>query len=173
MMSEINKKWAADGFDAIRITLLRGEFNIEGTDGNEVELEGELESRRGYIPTLEPVGRWLPLSLWTRHGDGDFTLRLPRSKAWVVELSAPMGEINGADIQARLSVRLGKGEVHVENCRGQFSVSNGHGEVEYKGCVEAPMPERPPYPEGTEPGVGPIPPMPNVETRGPNIDFGF
>src|SRR5512140_53519 len=119
MMSEINKKWAADGFDAIRITLLRGEFNIEGTDGNEVELEGEFESRRGYVPTLEPVGRWLPLSLWTRHGDGYFTLRLPRSKAWVVELSAPSADVSAADIQARLGLRLGRGDVQSENCRGQ------------------------------------------------------
>ncbi len=175
-MSEVNKSWAADAFDAIRITMLNGEFKIEGTDGNQVELEGDADKRFAREAPLEPADRWLPLTLWSRHGDSDFTLRLPRSKAWVVELSAPQAEVEVRDIQARLGIRLGKGEVRVENCRGQFAIAAGRGDVEFKRCTEAEMPEAPAFPQGEhEHTGGPIPPFPPMPPmpEDPAAFFGF
>ncbi|MGB8648447.1 MAG: DUF4097 family beta strand repeat-containing protein [Anaerolineae bacterium] len=184
-MSELNTSWPAESVDAIRITLLKGQVAIEGTDGNQIELEGEMDQRGGREVRLDPMGRWLPLSLWGRHGESNFTLRLPKSKAWVVDLYATQAEVEVSDIQARLSVRLGKGDVRVENCRGQFALMAGRGDVEIEGCTEADMPERPPVPEGMNaqfgpipptppiPPIPPVPPIPPMEANGPKVEFGF
>src|SRR5690242_4249215 len=108
-------KWNADAFDAIRITTPNGEFEIVGTETDQVLLEGEVNSRRMRSePSIQ--GRWLVIQ--PVQGAGEWSLTLPRSKTWVVDLSAAHGEVNVENISARLNVQLGNGEVHVKDCRG-------------------------------------------------------
>ncbi len=62
-MSKLEHTWPRDAFDAISIVALGGQFEIEGTDGDQVELEGDFESRWQPDPRLEPAERWLQLQL--------------------------------------------------------------------------------------------------------------
>lgn len=164
-MSRIERQWPSDAFDAIGILAVDGEFEIEGTDGDRVELEARLEKRMERDLPLEPAGRWLQFQVWERQGDAQYTLRLPKKKAWVVDLSAARGEVQVKGIQARLRVMMGKGEVKIKDCRGIFNFASGKGEVEMERCVEAEMPERPPLPQpqfqsAHMPGPPPMPESP-------------
>jgi putative adhesin len=167
-MSKLERAWQSDAFDAIGIVALDGQFQIEGTDGEQVELEAEFEARATRDLVLEPAGRWLQLHLWERPGEAQFTVRLPKKKAWVVDISAGRGEVQVNGIQARLRVMVGKGEIQIKDCRGIFNLASGKGEVELEHCVEAEMPERPPLPQPQfqaahvpePPPISGTPPMP-------------
>jgi hypothetical protein len=155
-MSGTEYTWPAEAFDAISILARDGRFTIEGTEGDQVQLEGDWAP---FPPGLrpEPLGRWLRLQLWQPSNGARFTLRLPKKKAWVVELSAARGRLEANDIQARLQVMLQKGEIRVENCRGIFNLVSGQANVKFERCIEADMPEPPPLPEGEpEPQTMPI-----------------
>lgn len=167
-MSKLERAWPSDAFDAVSILALEGEFEVEGTDGDQVTLEVDLERRATRDLMLEPAARWLQLQLWEHTGDAKFTLRLPKKKAWVLDLSAGRGEARVKGLQARLRVMIGKGEIQIKDCRGIFNLASGKGQVEVEDCVEAEMPARPAVPEpqfqfahGAEPGPMPqSPPMP-------------
>ena len=146
-MSKLERAWPSDAFDALGIVALDGQVEIEGTDGEQVELEAEFDKRAARDLVLEPTGRWLQLHSWEQHGEAQFTLRLPKKKAWVVDISAAQGEVKIDGIQARLRVMVGKGEIEIKDCRGIFNLASGKGEVEMEHCVEAEMPERPPLPQ--------------------------
>jgi Toastrack DUF4097 len=146
-MSTFERKWSPDAFDAISLMAFNGEFEIEGTDGDQVELKGEFDGRLGRELKLEPQERWLQLQLWERPSEGQITLRLPKKKAWVVDVYAGRGEVEVSGLQARLRAMLGKGEIKVSDCRGRFNLASGRGDVEIKRCAEAEMPERPPVPK--------------------------
>jgi hypothetical protein len=146
MMSDVEQVWPADAFDAISIAAREGQFKIEGSDGNQVELKGDLDSRYWRDVQPEPLGRWLQLHLWRYSGGGELTLRLPKNKAWIVELSAGRGEIQVKNLQARLQLMLGKGEIRVEDSRGIIDLSCGNGTLEVKHWIETKMPERSPRP---------------------------
>ncbi len=171
-MAELRSKWPLDAFDAVRISGIDGQFTIEASDGNEVELEGDVGGKWNRGSKLEPANRWLSLPLWGHHG-GDVTLRLPRSKSWVVDVLAARGQVEASDVQARLSISLGKGDIQVENCQGQLALAAGKGDIKIEGCQEKEMPERPPIPErDQEMAGGPIPPLPPIpEGAGAFFDF--
>ena len=80
-MSTFERKWSPDAFDAISLMAFNGEFEIEGTDGDQVELKGEFEGRLGRELKLEPKERWLQLQLWERPSEGQITLRFPKKKS--------------------------------------------------------------------------------------------
>lgn len=143
-MSEIEQTWPADAFDAISIGAREGQFKIEATEGNQVQLLGDWGSRYWREGQPEPLGRWLQLHLWRYLEGGELTLRLPKTKAWVVELSVGRGEIQVKNVDARLHLMLGKGDIKVEDSHGIIDLSSGHGTLEVKHCVEAKMPELPP-----------------------------
>ncbi|MBI4674432.1 MAG: DUF4097 family beta strand repeat protein [Chloroflexi bacterium] len=169
-------KWNADAFDAVQITTPKGEFEIVGTDTNEVLLECDISSR--HLRT-EPIlrDRWLVVQ--PMHGAGEWTLKLPKSKAWVLQVAAASGEIEIHDVQARFDLQLGSGEIHIEDCRGTFNVQSGSGDVELENCVqvEAPTVPEPQAPEPEKetagiPPIPPIPPIPGIKTRRVKINFG-
>ncbi len=175
-MSEIKQTWSADAFDAISIAAFDGQFEIQGTDGDQVELAGEFEKRFGRDLKLEPTARWLQLhlweSMWGHAGEAQFTLRLPKKKAWVVELYAGRGQVEVSGVQARLRVMLGKGEIEIHDCRGVFNLASGKGEVEMERCTEAEMPARPPMPEPGAPEFQ-APPMPHGPGATGEFHFHF
>lgn len=175
-MSKIDHTWPSDAFDAIAIMAVEGQFGIEGTDGDRVELEAEIDRRALPALTLEPAGRWLQLQLWEHGGEAQFTLRLPKRKNWVVDVSAANGDVQVSGISARLRVLLGTGDTHIEKCRGIFSVASGKGDVEVDGCIEAEMPGRPPVPEGQFQAAGAPQPPPtpgDPGTPGPQFHTHF
>lgn len=170
-------KWNADAFDAIRIVAANGEFEFEGNDTNEILLEGEDDGRRRFGGEPAIAGRWLTLRPFG--GGSEWSISLPRSKAWVIELSSGNGEVQVQDLDARLTVQLGHGEIHVENCRGVFNLKSGSGDVTMENCVQREAPQAPEYvapkqsktaPSGPgglppippTPGIPPIPPIPPV-----------
>jgi hypothetical protein len=154
-------QWNPDAFDAIHITSPSGEFQIIGTDDHQVLLEGTAERRHTH---REPViqGRWLVIQ--PIHGADEWTLELPKSKAWVIEIASASGEINIENVHAHLDVRLGSGDIQIENCRGTFNVQNGSGDVQLENCVQAETPRVPAFsyqePVREPGGIPPIPPMP-------------
>jgi hypothetical protein len=171
-------KWNADAFDAIRIAAANGEFEINGEDTDQVLLEGEESRRRfGAEPTVN--GRWLTFSPFG--GGSEWSLTLPKSKAWVIEVSLASGELEIADLHARINAQLGSGEVRLENCRGSFNVRSGSGDVTFENCVQAEVPQAPesvtpdkeadpqsiPPMPGAPPlrGIPPIPPIPPLGVK--------
>lgn len=179
-------KWNADAFDAVRIIAANGEFEILGDDTNEVLLEGDQPSRRRFGSEPTVAGRWLMLQPFG--GGNEWTLTLPKSKAWVLEISCASGEVQVQDIHARVNVQLGTGEIHVENCRGVFSLRSGSGDVRLENCEQAEAPQAPEHvaqeqqAESTNippipgippmPGVPPVPPIPPIPPVGPRVRVG-
>ena len=166
-------KWNADAFDAIRIVAANGEFEIVGEDTDEILLEGEENTRRNFGAEPTVVGRWLELHPFG--GGSEWTLTLPKSKAWVVDVSAASGEVAVQDIHARIHAQLGSGEIHLENCRGAFNLRSGSGDVELKNCTQADVPAAP-EPSQTETrarGVPPVPPAPGVPPVPPIPPIGI
>ena len=90
-MSKLEHAWPREAFDAVGIVALGGQFKIEGTDGDQVELEGEFQSRWQRDVSFEPTARWLQLQLWGRGDEAELKLRLPRNKMWVLDISAGQG----------------------------------------------------------------------------------
>jgi hypothetical protein len=172
-MSEVKHMWSSEAIDAISIVAFDGQIEIEGTDGDQVELQVDLEKRVARDLQPEPVERWLQIHLWERPGESQLTLRLPKKKAWVVDLSAGRGHVHVTGIQARLRVMLGKGEIRIEDCRGILNLASGKGNVEIKRCTEAEMPERPPLPK-LEPAFQ-VPPFPEAPPKpeGPDVHSAF
>lgn len=161
-MSKIDHAWPSNSFDAIAILAIEGQFEIEGTDEDQVKLEAQVDRRALSGLSLDPAGRWLQLQLWEYGGEAQFTLRLPTKKNWVVDVSAAQGDVRVSGVSARLRVMLGKGDIQIENCKGIFGLASGKGDVKLDGCVEAEMPGRPPAPEAQfqSAGAPEPPPMP-------------
>ncbi len=168
-MAQLERTWPVDAFDAINIVATDGQFEIAASDGDQVELEVEFEKLAGGQPTLETTGRWLQVHLWERRGEAQLTMRLPRSRAWVVDLSAARGQVEVNGIRGRLRIMLARGNIHASNCEGSLNFASGKGEVQLEDCVEAPAPERPPMPEAEVKFE--VPPIP----KGPfaHGTFGF
>lgn len=137
-MSETTTVWPADALDAVGIWAPGARITIEGSDADQVQLEGDL----GTEP--EKAGRWLRLYARNeRPFEVRLHLRLPKRKAWVVELSALWGQVEIRDVQARFQVLVQKGDVCLANCRGVFDVTASEGSVRLMRCLEAAAPERP------------------------------
>lgn len=146
-MAKMKRTWPAAAFDAIGIRARDGKFTIQGIDGDQVKLEGDFEENFYSNFRLEPVGRWLQIYTSGHNDDTEFTLQLPKHKAWVVDLFSGRAQFKAEDIHARLNLMLGKGEIQVENCRGIFSVASGDADVRLKHFKEAEAPEIPPLPK--------------------------
>ncbi|HZQ06637.1 MAG TPA: hypothetical protein VFD70_08660, partial [Anaerolineae bacterium] len=100
--------WNADEFDGIQINTPNGEFQIVGRDGNQVIMEGESHPRRlRSAPHID--GRWLVFQPFP--GEGDWTIELPKSKAWVLQVALASGEIHVEEVHARFDLQLGSGEL--------------------------------------------------------------
>ena len=168
-MSQIEQSWPADACDAVSIWAPGGDITIEGYDGDQITLEGDLPGLF-HNNRIEQVERWLLINLWEAPADDvSLTLRLPGSKLWTVQLSSGEGDLVVRDIAARLQISLQRGDIRADNCRGVFALSCSEGDVELKNCREMEMPDapaplsqmRPPLAMGTPPPVPPFPPFPS------------
>lgn len=154
-MADIRRTWPSGDFDAIAIVAVDGEFEVEGTDGQEVVLEGEVDSdfprgstiHSGSTFDVQQTGRWLRIQMLGRPGETELRLRLPRQKAWVFEIGVARGDVEIRDVQARLHVNLGQGDVEIRDSRGVFAVHTGKGDVKLGRCAETNVPERPAMPQ--------------------------
>ncbi|MCC7163753.1 MAG: DUF4097 family beta strand repeat protein [Anaerolineae bacterium] len=165
-MSEYS--WNLDAFDAIRIVAANGEFEIIGADSSQVQVEGIERNRHSFGAEPKIVGRWLYLNPFG--GGSQWTIELPKSKAWTIEVACASGDVEIENVHARIGVQLGSGDVNLENCRGTFNVRAGSGDVTIENCVQSETPAAPPQPTGEEqaemrdlpPGVPPMPPIPGI-----------
>ena len=160
-MSDILQSWPVDAFDAVNIYMHGGHFNIIASDGDQVELENNSGNPADNDFRPEVAGRWLQLQQWyDSHSEANFTLRLPKQKAWVLELYAWHGKAEITGLNGRLQISLQKGDIKVSDCQGQFFVTSSSGNVELTRCREAQAPERPPQPQTTEIPTGQNQPFP-------------
>jgi hypothetical protein len=150
-MAGIRHIWSADDFDAIGIRAYYGKFVIQGIDGDEVKLEGNLEGRPLRNLNMEPSGRWLQIQTLRHNNYSQFTLQLPKTKVWVVNIFSGRAQIKVENIQACLNLWLGKGEIQVENYRGTFALVSGNADIRLKDFIEAEMPASPPLPKDYRP----------------------
>jgi hypothetical protein len=168
-MSDILQSWPVDAFDAINIYMHGGHFNIIASDGDQVELEGDSGDPADYDFSPEVAGRWLQIHQWyDSDSQPNFTLRLPKQKAWVLDLYAWHGKAEIAGLSGRLQISLQKGDITVSDCQGQFFVTSSSGNVELTRCSEAQAPERPPQPQNTDSPVHQNQPFPkDIFSNGP------
>ena len=145
-MAKVAQTWPIDAFDAIGIRAHQGKFIIQGTEGNEVKLDGDFAVRYSRNLELGPTGRWLKIYTSWQYGETQFTLQLPKSKIWTIDLFSGRAQFKAEDIQTRLHLWLGKGDVQIENCHGVFYVTSGNADVRVKRFVEIEAPEVPPLP---------------------------
>ena len=145
-MTRVAQTWPADEFDAIGIIAHQGKFIIQGTEGNEVKLDGDFAVRYPRNLELGPTGRWLKIYTSWQYGESQFTLQLPKSKIWTIDLFSGRAQFKAENIQTRLHLWLGKGEAQIENCRGAFSLTSGNADVRVKRFSEIETPEIPPLP---------------------------
>ena len=145
-MVKVEQTWPSNSFDAIGIRAHQGKFVIEGTDSDQVKLEGTIAARYSRNLELGPVGRWLKIYTSWQYGESQFTLQLPKSKIWTIDLFSGRAEVKVDDINARMHLWLGKGEAQIDNCRGAFSLTSGNADVRLKHFVETEAAEIPPLP---------------------------
>ena len=138
----MENRWPADAFDGIVILGVDGEFEAEGTDGQEVIIQGEAGSPSDQCECRQ-AGRWLCVQPVKAQETTRVRLQLPKTKAWVVEMAAVRGEMRAAGFQARLHIGLGKGEIRVRDLSGVLSVKNGKGEVVVERFADSQVPDRP------------------------------
>ena len=145
-MAKVKQTWPITAFDAIGIRANQGKFVIQGIDGDEVRMEGDFAARYPRNLNFGPDGRWLKLYTTWQHGDSQFTLQLPKSKVWTIDIFSGRADAKIENIQARLHMWAGKGEAQIENCRGAFSVTSGNANVHVKHFNEIDAPPIPPLP---------------------------
>jgi len=64
-MARVEQSWSASEFDAIGIRAQQGKFVIQGIDGDQVKLEGNVAAR--YSRNLHS-GRWVAGCRFAHHG---------------------------------------------------------------------------------------------------------
>jgi hypothetical protein len=145
-MAKVKQTWPITAFDAVGIRANQGTFVIHGIDGDEVILEGDFAVKYPRKLNFGPEGRWLKLYSTWQHGDSQFTLQLPKSKVWTIDIFSGRAEVKIDNIQARSHLWLGKGDAHVENCRGTFSITSGNANVRMRHFTETETTAIPPLP---------------------------
>ncbi|MGD0854253.1 MAG: DUF4097 family beta strand repeat-containing protein [Dehalococcoidia bacterium] len=138
-MAKMKRTWPANAFDATGVRARDSKVTIEGIDSDCVNLEGDHEENL----RLEIVDRQLQIQTSERKDKAEFTLQLPKHKAWAVDLFSGQAEFMAGNIQARLNFILGKGEIHVENCSGALSVAAGKGNIHLEHFTETAIAELP------------------------------
>jgi hypothetical protein len=156
-MSQIQQTWALDAFDAVSILASSGQFTITGSDSDQVVLESEDGTFYLQDLFLQINQSWLQIRLPDEHHNASLLiLRLPKRKAWVVDLSTWWGKIEVSHLDVRLQASLGEGDLAVIDCRGVLSLSCAKGKVTLDRFTELGVPERPPMPVQTAaPNFGP------------------
>ncbi len=104
-MSGTTTVWPAEALDAVSIWVPEARIAIESGDGEQVQLEGDFGGAYSNGGEPEIAGRWLRLHARNeRPFEMRLHLRLPKSKAWVVDLTTLWGQVEINGVQARLQV---------------------------------------------------------------------
>jgi DUF4097 and DUF4098 domain-containing protein YvlB len=149
-MARVEQNWPIDAFDGFNIKAHQGKFNIKGIDGDKVKLEGDFAARYSRNLEIAPVGRWLKIYTSWQYGESQFTLQVPKSKMWTIDIFSGKALVKAENLQTDLRLSLGKGEIQVENCRGNFSLTAGNADVTLKNIVKTAVPDIPPIPMGEQ-----------------------
>ena len=144
MTAQVNT-WSKDTLDAISIRASDCELNIQGTDEDYVKLESDLKEKSSNEFWADSAGRWLEIQIphdrhWHHTG---LTLKLPKNKAWAVDIFSGRAEIKASDIQARLHIMTGKGDIKIEKLKGQLTVGSAHAGIHINHFVQTEIPEPP------------------------------
>jgi hypothetical protein len=142
-MSKLAQVWSAKDFDAISIRAARCQVEINGTDSDQISLEGDFEGRTGR-ELLGVEGRWLRLNRFAHGSSQNLFLKLPRDKSWGLDIFAGKGDVKAKDFRARAHIMLGDGHFQAEEYRGILSLSSGKADIQIKRFVQVEMPQLPP-----------------------------
>ena len=145
-MSNPSDAWTKDTVDAISMRVPDCNLDIQGTDGEQIEFKDDLYGKTSSNLRIEQSGRWLKVYLPHNHHShhAKLTLKLPNSKAWVLDIFSGRSEIQARDIQARLRVMVGKGDIKINEMKGLLSVGSGQADIKIKQFIQAEMPGSPP-----------------------------
>ena len=122
---------APDGF--VRVTLVRGELDIQGWDKNQIEVRGELDDKAEEF--IFDVSRGdaiievkLPRDLGWNSGDAsDLTIRVPRGSN--VDISGVSTDIRVVDIDGGLDIGGVSGDLDIRSIRDRIDVTTVSGDL--------------------------------------------
>lgn len=129
---------SADGF--VRITIVRGQLDVEGWDRNEIRVTGQLdEQTKEFVfdvskqqATIEVK---LPRNLDHRccEDGSDLTVKVPRHST--VDVSVVSADVDVDDILGGLEVGNVSGDVRLNNIHERVDVTAVSGDVELRGAT--------------------------------------
>ena len=131
-MAKIERTWQEESLHEIDIVAHDCKVDIQGIDGNQVELKGDFSDHRSRELKLDCSGEYLKIH--TDHSQ--FSLNLPKHKFWLISIFSGQGEIKARYIQARMRIMLGHGDIQVEDYRGWLAVGSGHGNLQLKHFIQ-------------------------------------
>ena len=147
-MTNLKHTWPADKFDAVNIK--GGDFDLclQGTDGDMISLEGDIDEKRFRGLRLDESGRWLKIFV-PHHQSSGLILKLPRSKSWITEVFAGKSHIQARGFCSRLQVMVGNGDIFIEDMRGMITIASGRADIHLKHFTQSILPPPPPVNEET------------------------
>jgi hypothetical protein len=157
--------WPKDTFDAVSVIAKNCQCKIIGVDIEQVSLETKSGPLHPDGIVFEVTQGWLQIQILDEEEhDSAFTLQLPKSKVWVVNLSTWWSKAEINNLQLRTYARVVEGDLDLCDCRGKFSISCTKGKFHLERCSEQSVPDQPIL--NDLPPV--IPPFPgSAEFRGP------
>jgi hypothetical protein len=128
-MAKVAQQWQSNELDAIGIRANQGTFSIEGIDGDQVKLNGEIAARASRNVDVGLAGRWLKIYSSWQWGESKMVLQLPKNKIWTIDIFAGKAQVKAQNIQGAMHIWCGKGEIQVQDYRGNLFVTSGNADV--------------------------------------------
>ena len=139
--------WPVESFEAIGIRAHDVNISIRGTEGDEIRLECDGDEKHVTRLTVDHLGCWLWISIPTSGKSIQLILKLPKQKAWPIDIYARSVNFEAKDIWARLNLVFAKCEVQLNNFHGAFNLASWNAAITLKHCFEKEMPEIPSLPD--------------------------
>jgi hypothetical protein len=131
-MAEIERTWPKESLAAVSIDARDCEIDIQGIEGDQVELKGDFSGHRERDLKIDDSGQYLKL-----HAErAQIKLKLPKDKAWSISIFSGRGDVKVRDIQARVRIMMGRGDIQIERYHGIAVIGAGRGNLKIKDFVQ-------------------------------------
>jgi len=142
----------AAGIPAISASQPRSDFEIIGSDGNDIVIKADIQVWADEKDEAEEKLRSLDISTendsgtlrikvdgppWTkkRRAKVDFTIEMPRNI--MAEISSANGDISVSGLHKLTKLNTASGDISVSDCRGEQALSSASGDIQASSCREA------------------------------------
>lgn len=127
------KAASADGF--VRITVIRGDLDIEGWDRNEIRVRGELDDKTEEF-IFEVTGDdamievRLPRNLngWSSNDASDLAVMVPAGSS--VDVSVVSTDVDVRDLSGGLEISGVSGDLSIRNVRDRLDITSVSGDID-------------------------------------------